>query len=329
MAPLEESRSPWLHRYAVLTAVSTLLLIVAGGLVTSTGSGLAVPDWPLAYGMVFPPMVGGIFYEHGHRMIATFVGALTVGLALWLWRCEGRRWLRNLGLVALGAVIVQGLLGGMTVLFLLPPAVSIAHACLAQTFLCLTVGIATFTSKGWRVGAEPISEGDRIPLRSLCLLTTASVYMQLILGALVRHTGSGLAIPDFPLSFCRLLPPLSSLTVDPHAPFPVPLDVVRSRVMIQFAHRAWALAVLAGMAWTALRIYRIHRDRNALVRPASLMAGLVLLQVILGGSVIWTERAVPVTTAHVAVGASILAVSVMLLLRVWRLSAAGERRSRP
>jgi heme A synthase len=124
----------WLHRFAVLTAGSTFLLIVAGGLVTSTGSGLAVPDWPLSYGTLFPPMVGGILYEHTHRVVAAFVGLLTAVLAAWLWKCEPRRWVRNLGFVSLAAVVLQGILGGLTVLYRLPTPISVIHACLAQTF---------------------------------------------------------------------------------------------------------------------------------------------------------------------------------------------------
>ncbi len=312
--------NPWLHRFAVLTAGATLFLIVAGGLVTSTGSGLAVPDWPLSYGMVFPPMVGGIFYEHGHRMVATFVGFLTTVLAVWLWRREERRWVRRLGLLALAAVALQGVLGGLTVLYLLPAPVSVAHACLAQTFFCLTVSIALFTSAEWRRRLPPLVDAGRPSLRGLCLATAAVIYAQLVLGAVMRHTESGLAIPDFPLSFGHLVPPLSSLSVNPTAPFPISLEEYRSRVLIHFAHRAWAVAVAALVAWTAWRILRAHRDQRALVRPALLMAGLVILQVCLGAFVVWTEKAVSVATAHVAVGAAILASGVALTLRVWRMT---------
>ena len=136
----------WLRRFTKLVAFSTLFLIFAGAMVTSTGSGLAVPDWPLAYGMFFPPMIAGIFYEHGHRLIAGSVGFLTVIQAIWLQRREPKRHVRILGWTSLGAVIAQGLLGGLTVKLLLPPIVSIAHAGLAEIFLCLNVSIAFFTS---------------------------------------------------------------------------------------------------------------------------------------------------------------------------------------
>ena len=144
----------WLHRYIKLVVASTVLLIAAGGMVTSTDSGLAVPDWPNTYGQFmfsFPleKMVGGIFYEHGHRMIASTVGFLTIILAIWTWKVEPRRWVRWLGVAALGAVILQGLLGGITVLLLLPAPISIGHAGLAQLFFCLTISLALFTSPGW------------------------------------------------------------------------------------------------------------------------------------------------------------------------------------
>src|SRR5687768_2266488 len=129
----------WRHRFAVATVAATLALIFIGGLVTSTGSGLAVPDWPLSYGMLMPPMVGGVFYEHGHRMAATFVGFLTTILAVWTSRSEPRAGVRRLAWAALLAVIAQGLLGGLTVKFLLPRPVSVTHACLAQAFFCMVI----------------------------------------------------------------------------------------------------------------------------------------------------------------------------------------------
>src|SRR6478672_12669188 len=165
----------WHHRYAKLVAFCTLLLITAGGMVTSTGSGLSVPDWPTTYGwnmFTFPmsKWVGGIRYEHSHRLIASTVGFLTIVLAVWTWRVEPRAWVRKLGFAALGAVILQGVLGGLTVLYFLPPAISISHAGLAQLFFCLTVSIALFTSPGWRVPPRPLLD-DRGLRRRLVILT--------------------------------------------------------------------------------------------------------------------------------------------------------------
>ncbi len=178
------------HRYAVITACATFLLLIAGGLVTSTDSGLAVPDWPLSYGTWFPPMVGGIFYEHGHRMIAATVGLLILILAVWFGRSEPRRWVRRLAYAALGAVILQGLLGGLTVLLLLPPAVSILHACLGQTVFCLVVSLAVCTSPHWVQGTTDANRPSH--LRRLGPLVAVVAYGQLVLGAVVRHTGLAL-----------------------------------------------------------------------------------------------------------------------------------------
>src|SRR5216683_8197225 len=146
-----------LHRFAKLVVACTVLLILAGSLVTSHDAGLSVPDWPTSYGwnmFTFPPSmwVANIFYEHGHRLIASTVGSLTIILAIWLWLADPRPWLRWFGVAALGAVIAQGLLGGLTVLFFLPAAISTAHAGLAEIFFCLTVAIALFTSPGWIAG---------------------------------------------------------------------------------------------------------------------------------------------------------------------------------
>src|SRR5499425_542003 len=146
---MPERSTSGLHRLAVATAVATFVLLFVGGLVTSTGSGLAVPDWPLSFGQVFPRMEGGVLFEHGHRLVASAVGLLTLVLALWLVVREPRPGVRALGLLALFAVVLQGVLGGVTVLYKLPLAVSVSHACLAQAFFCLTVALAVVTGPGW------------------------------------------------------------------------------------------------------------------------------------------------------------------------------------
>jgi len=290
-----------LSLYARLTAFATFALIVAGGLVTSTGSGLAVPDWPLSYGMLFPPMVGGILYEHGHRMVAGAVAALTAVLAVWLWRVDRRRWVRRLGALALAAVLLQAVLGGLTVLFLLPTAISVAHALLAQTFFCLTVTIAMATAPGWALAAPRPLDAGRPSLFALCAATTAAIFAQLLLGALMRHTDAGLAIPDFPMAFGRLVPPLDD-----------------ARVAVHFAHRVWAVVVLVIAAWTVARVLRRHDDDGRLANPAFLLAGLLLFQVLLGASTVWSRKAVPAATSHVAVGALALATSLALTIRAAR-----------
>jgi heme a synthase len=287
----------WRHRFALLLVASTLVLIFIGGLVTSTESGLAVPDWPLSYGMLMPPMVGGVFYEHGHRMAASFVGFLTLVLALWTWRRETRAGVRKLGWAALLAVSVQGLLGGLTVIYLLPTAISVAHACLAQTFFLLTVAMAYATSREW-LGAEVLEE-DGAVVRAAAFVATAVIYVQLFLGALMRHLDAGLAIPDFPLAFGRVIPPLG----DP-------------RVAVHFAHRLGALAVIVAVGRLLLSAHRSGDVR--FVRPARFLALLVAVQASLGASVLWTGKAVYPTTAHVATGAAVLGAAFFLSLRAHR-----------
>src|SRR6266536_5089941 len=170
------------HRFAVVLACATFFLIIAGANVTSHDAGMAVPDWPLSFGKFFPKMVGNVFWEHGHRMIATAVGLLTIVLAVYLQMRERRRWVKRLGWIALAAVIAQGLLGGLTVKLNLPLAVSAAHATLAQLFFLITVSLAVFTSRSWMAPAASVSEdGEGISVRALCVVALAVVLTQLVL----------------------------------------------------------------------------------------------------------------------------------------------------
>jgi cytochrome c oxidase assembly protein subunit 15 len=180
------------HRFAVFTACCTFFLLIAGALVTSNDAGLSVPDWPLSYGSLLPPMVGGIFYEHGHRMIATLVGTLSIVLAVWLWRVETRRWVRWLAVAALGAVIAQGILGGITVLFFLPPPISAAHATLAQLFFCTVLSISLFTSAWWERERPLVADSGRPSVHSLAVVTASATLLQLMLGAAFRHKAFGI-----------------------------------------------------------------------------------------------------------------------------------------
>src|SRR6202451_815957 len=184
---MESKYNQSLHRYAVFTACCPFLLLIAGALVTSNDAGLSIPDWPLAYGSLTPPMVGGIRFEFTHRVIATCIGILTIGLAAWLCKAEKRPWMRWLGLVALGAVIAQGILGGMTVLMFQPPPVSAAHATLAQLFFSTVVAIAVFTSSWWNREVEEVDDPGTPRVRSLIVWTLVAVFLQLILGAAFRH----------------------------------------------------------------------------------------------------------------------------------------------
>jgi cytochrome c oxidase assembly protein subunit 15 len=303
-----------LYLFALLVAASTALLIFAGGLVTSTGSGLSVPDWPTTYGwfmLTFPleKMVGGIFYEHSHRLIASGVGMLIVVLTVWLWKVEPRAWVRRLGYVALAAVVTQGILGGITVLWFLPDAVSIAHAGLAQLVFCLTVSIALFTSPGWKRGYADrgsIDPLDDAILKKVAVATTAAIYIQIIAGAAMRHTGAGLAIPDFPWAFGRLIPPIWS-----------------GPIAIHFAHRVGALAVTAlALAAIGHVIYH-HRSRRELTRPSLLLLALVAIQITLGALTVLTGRHYVINSLHVVTGAMVLGTSLVLTLRAYRTRLAG------
>jgi len=297
----------WLHRYAKLVVAAAVVLISAGGLVTSTGSGLAVPDWPTTYGYFmfsFPlsKMVGGIIYEHGHRMIASIVGLLTIGLAGLLWWWERRTWVRRLGWIALVAVVLQGILGGITVLYFLPAPISIGHAGLAQVFLCLVVSVALFTSPGWQRGGLPARLRARdVTLERLGLGLPVLIYVQILVGAIVRHTGAGLAIPDFPLVFGGLVPPDWS-----------------PAVVVHFAHRVGALLAALLVGALAGHIWARYPGRPDLRRPAALLVALVAVQIALGGWTVLSQKAVAVNTAHVATGSLVLVTVLVLALRIHR-----------
>ena len=299
-----------LHRFAQFLAGCTVLLVLAGSLVTSTGSGLAVPDWPTSYGwnmFTFPPSkwVGGILYEHGHRLIASTVGVLTIVLVVWLWLREPRVWVKWLGVAALAAVVAQGLLGGLTVLMFLPAAVSTAHAGLAEIFFCLVVSLALFTSPAWidGYGARTSTVGriQAQPARRVLAVTTAAlVYVQILLGATMRHTGAGLAIPDFPLMFGHLLP----THWDP-------------KIALHFSHRLGALVVFTAIAATWRHLTHHDAARRDLTQPATLLVALVVVQITLGALTVLSARDVWINSLHVVCGALVLATSVVVALRSW------------
>jgi len=304
-----------LHRYAVALACATLLLVAAGGMVTSTNSGLSVPDWPTTYGkpmFSFPlrQMVGGIFYEHGHRLIASTVGMLTIGLVVFLWKVDKRRWMVRLGLIALGVVILQGVLGGLTVLYLLPPPISIGHASLAQLFFCLTVSVALFTSRSWI--SPTVAAVDDAGLRRRSLTLAICVYVQILLGATMRHLGAGLAIPDFPLMFGRVWPSFWSAGIGVH-----------------FAHRAMAGVITILAIRCAWHIRRDHAGRRELMIPAGVLLLAIAAQITLGAFVVLTAKQPVVNTLHVATGAIVFATTVVLTLRSHRARFHEARAAAP
>jgi cytochrome c oxidase assembly protein subunit 15 len=290
--------NPAHHRFAVVAACFVFLLIVAGALVTSNDAGLSVPDWPTSFGSLYkiPPLVGGVKFEHVHRMIAEWIGLLTIAVAVWTQRVDRRLWMRVLGWSALGTVIAQGILGGLTVLFYLPPAISTAHATLAQTFFCIMVSMAFFTSRSWVMTPQLLISQDARPrLTTLSTFTVVAVWIQLIVGAAFRHSG------------IRLLP-----------------------------HLIGAAVVFVMVNWLAVTTLNRHRAVPQLARPAKVLLALVGVQILLGLAsyitrVIWSAGvAAPLasmvasTVAHVACGALVLVTTVILTIQVHRHTDASS-----
>lgn len=291
--------SKLLSRYSKLVMISVFFLIFVGSLVTSTGSGLAVPDWPLSYGMLFPPMVGGVFYEHGHRLVAAVVGLMTVGLLGLILRYESRTSVKKLGVLAVAMVICQGVLGGITVLLMLPVATSAGHAILGQTFWMVTIAIVYATTNQVEIVAQS-------SIASVRLLAVAT-YGQLVVGAIMRHCGAGLAIPDFPLSGGQWIPTFSPDWVAKIDAMRLVIglpDVTMGQLMIHALHRLGGIVIFGlalHWAWTS--------RRDPKIRPWScLVLGLVTVQILLAAVVIWTQKHPHVTSVHVIVGTSILGV---------------------
>lgn len=286
-----------LNRFAILVACATFFLIIAGALVTSNDAGLATEDWPLSNGQVFPEMVGNLFWEHGHRMVATTVGMLTIVLTIYILRKEKRPWVRKLGVFALLAVIVQGLLGGLTVKLMLPLAVSTAHATLAQLFFCTTVSLAVFTSRSWMEARTIEVEKGSLPLRALCTAALVAIFLQLIIGATLRH----------------------SATWDQHLPTELILT-----------HIVGALVVTLTLGRASIMTLRRYKGEKFLTRPALVAFVLLGVQLCLGVAAYITRLASPydpqplnpmigITVAHVACGALVFVTTIVLTLRTYRV----------
>ena len=331
MPALAPNRTPWLQRFTWFTAATTLFLICSGGMVTSKGVGLAVPDWPSTFGynmFLFPvsQWVGGVFFEHTHRLIASGVGFLTIVLAVWLWRADSRKWVRVLGVVALGAVVLQGVLGGLRVT-MLKDEIGIFHACLAQGFLGLLVFIGVVSSTRW-INARP-----RRPLQSsllwLPVVTTVVIYLQLGLGATMRHQHRDLSILDFPAAYGRVIPDVSEAslaTINQWREARALSEVNAGHIWLQMAHRFVALVISLGVIayWVAMRRQRVE-DSSGMLRPlSSLWLFFLACQVTLGAWTIWSNKAADVATAHVAVGATMLALGITISAFSARLRKGSE-----
>lgn len=277
-----------------MTAASTLLLIFVGGLVTSTGAGLAVPDWPTTFGynmFLFPwsQMVGGVFYEHSHRLIGSIVGLLTLTLACALWVKESTRLPRWLGVAAVGAVIVQGVLGGLRVILVsVGSELALIHGLLAQAFFALLVSVVVCTSQEWKQTPRQVVVADAGLVKRLCALTTGCVYLQLFLGGMLTHIGDWI-----------------------------------------LAHLVCAALVAIHVGYLGVRVLKYHPDWVMLARPVTLLLSLLALQLCLGlGSYInrFTSFDIPysaltrlaIPTTHRMTGALMLAVCIVLTLRAYR-----------
>lgn len=284
----------WVQRLAAALCAATFVLLVFGGLVTTTGAALAVPDWPTTFGynmFLYPwsKMVGGIFYEHSHRLVGAVVGLLTLALAVRLWITEPRRWLRWLGLLAVAFVSLQGVLGGLRVVWL-SENLAVVHSSLAPAFFALASGLVLLTSREWSVAAPAGRHAPDLSLRWLALLTTGLVYLQIVFGALLTHRGQRLD-----------------------------------------GHLAGAAVLSILIPTLSVRVFSRHATEPALIRSVMWLAGLLGLQLLLGlgayvgrftgfGLPFPGVSALAVPVAHRMTGAGLLAVSSILTLRVHRLS---------
>lgn len=307
------------HGWAWFTLLATLLLLGSGGLVTSKGVGMAVPDWPTTYGynmFLFPvsKWVGGIFYEHTHRLIASAVGFFTIILCLWLWVVDPRRWVKLLGTWALVAVVIQGLLGGLRVT-MFKDEIGIFHGILAQLFFCTLGALVIFTAP-WFVRGRFVSARDPGLLRWAAAALSLLILVQLAVGASMRHAHSGLAIPDFPLAYGALWPDISPQTMEQRNAERLAESIpptTPAQIILQMKHRLVALALFLGVGWFAWRA-RTSADR-VLVGWATLWFALIAAQAGLGAWTIWSNKAADVATAHMVLGALCLLAGAMLALR--------------
>ena len=317
--------------------MATLLLICSGGMVTSKNVGLAVPDWPTTFGynmFLFPvsKWVGGILFEHTHRLMGSLVGFLTIILAVWLWLSEDRRWVRNLGVIAVVGVILQGILGGLRVT-MMKDQIGIFHACVAQAFLGLLVFIALVTTQFWRslpnrlVGLQGFS-----PIKTLAVAITVAIYIQLALGATMRHQHRDLAILDFPTANGAWLPDTSVTAlakINAWRDARALSDVTAFQIWLQMAHRFLALIIAIAIIAFCVRVLREARRSAVLQRLSIFWVALILCQIALGGWVIWSNKAADVATAHVALGAVMLSFGVSISAICWRVSQRQTGRARP
>lgn len=346
--------NPWLHRFAMFTALATLVLIGIGGLVTSKGVGMAVPDWPTTYGynmflVPFDQWLGkfGVFEEHFHRLMASFVGFLTIGLAIWLWVKEARKWVRLLGTGAFVLVVMQGLLGGLRVTEI-NQNLGLIHGAVAQLFLILVCAIALVTSAWW----QRVNVSDRagfVPLKGILVAVICLVFVQLLLGATMRHQHAGLAIWDFPLAHGQVWPATDEASVatynenryelqkslhaanqlldaqgNPKTFLASGHEILSWHVWLQMLHRLGAVATLALVVAFAVKARRRLGHAHAFTKAGYVLLAMVVAQAGMGIWTILSNKAADVATGHVVLGAACLALSSLLLLAAKRCVFVGD-----
>jgi cytochrome c oxidase assembly protein subunit 15 len=318
--PTRRNYNKWLNRFAWLTCFATVLLICSGGMVTSKNVGLAVPDWPTTFGynmFLFPvsKWVGGILFEHTHRLMGSVVGFLTIILAVWLWLREDRPWVRSLGVIALGGVILQGILGGLRVT-MMKDEIGIFHACIAQAFLGLLVVIALATTRFWQMMDCRASVSDANPMIArFAVAITIAIYAQLALGATMRHQHRDLSILDFPTANGAWIPDTSAgalAEINAWRDARGLSDVTAFQIWLQMAHRFLALVIAIAVIAFSLRVRRDAPRFVALKRLSIWWVALVTCQIALGAWTIWSNKAADIATAHVAVGAIMLSFGVSI-----------------
>jgi cytochrome c oxidase assembly protein subunit 15 len=320
----------FLHVLAMLTALATFPLIFMGGLVTSHGAGMSVPDWPNSYGynmFFFPPRlwIGGILYEHTHRLMATVVGILSITLTIVAWRTETRRWVRWLAASTLLAVILQGVLGGLRVV-LVKLDLAIVHACVAQAFFCLCALVALVTSRRWIEAQKDsfiLDSAHRRRFVIICLLAVIVIYAQLIVGAMMRHYQAGLAVPDFPLAYGQLIPqtdPASLHVYNQYRAWNLDLpSITPTQIWLHMGHRFGAVLVALLVLSACGLVFLRHRTERGLLIPASILIGLTVVQITLGIITVLKRKPADLASAHVAVGALTLVTMFILTVRAIRL----------
>jgi cytochrome c oxidase assembly protein subunit 15 len=319
-----QSQSIPLRRYSKFLCVLTLFLIALGALVKSTESGLSVPDWPTTYGkfmFAYPlnKMAGGIKYEHTHRMLASLVGLMTLILTVWLLRMEKiSAWVKRLGIFAFLTVVLQGILGGLTVRFFLPVWLSTFHGVLAQTFFLIVILIAYALSveryKRWNIEEESCNP----QFLQVAVILMVMIYFQLIIGNIMRHAQAGLAVPDFPTMGWAVFPTFDQAWLDRINAwrFENNLDPVNmGQVCIHLLHRLWAFLILVVILLLNNIAYKDCLDRPLILKTLYWLNIAVLLQITLGISTVLTSKEVYTTTLHVTTGAVVLGLSFLMVLR--------------